>query len=147
MKTKDFLAPANTAIERRATDKGRLLNDLAGRAAASLGLPAERIFAALSKREALGSTGTGAGVAIPHARMPEVAKPFGILLRLEKPIDFESIDQRKVDIVFLLLLPEKAPGEPLNALACAARALRDPDIVRNIRDATDNAALYRAVTA
>jgi PTS system nitrogen regulatory IIA component len=142
----------------RASDKKRLLHDLAQRAATMLGLPAEEVSTALLKREELGSTGTGGGVAIPHARLPSVARPFGLLARLERAIDFDAIDGKKVDIVFLLLLPAAAPkdqrreqgreprGGDLNALACAARALRDPDVVANVRRAGDNAALYRAVT-
>jgi hypothetical protein len=86
------------------------LNDLARRAATILGLSVEQICAALMKREALGSTGTGDGVAIPHARVPGIGKPFGMLVRLEKAVDFDSIDDRKVDILFLLLLPENSPG-------------------------------------
>jgi nitrogen PTS system EIIA component len=69
-----------------------------------------------------------------------------MLVRLSKAIDFDSIDGRPVDIVFLLLLPEKAQGAQLNALACAARALRDPEAVRDIRRALDADAMYRAAT-
>jgi PTS system nitrogen regulatory IIA component len=158
MEISDFLLPAGAIASMRAPDKNRLLHDLAQRAATMLGLPAEEVSVALLKREELGSTGTGGGVAIPHARLPSVARPFGLLARLDRAIDFDAIDGKKVDIVFLLLLPAAAPkdqkrehgGEPrggeLNALACAARALRDPDVVANVRRAGDNAALYRAVT-
>jgi PTS system nitrogen regulatory IIA component len=96
------------------------------------------------KREALGSTGTGAGIAIPHARLEGIARPFGILVRLAKPIDFEAIDGQPVDLVFLLLLPAEPQGDQLNALACAARMLRDAQILRDLRRAADDAALYRA---
>jgi nitrogen PTS system EIIA component len=150
MQITDFLTPDRVTIERGGSDKSRLLTELARRAAGKVSVPAERICAALMKREELGTTGTGSGVAIPHARMSGIAKPFGILVRLEKPIDFQSIDQERVDIVFLLLLPENAPaaqrGEPLNVLALVARTLRDPEIVRSIRSAKDDGALYRAVT-
>ena len=110
-----------------------------------LHLPVEEISAALLKREALGSTGTGGGVAIPHARVPGIGKPFGMLVRLDKAIDFDSIDGRKVDVVFLLLLPANVQGEQLNALAAVARTLRDPEMVQNVRRAADDAALYRAI--
>jgi PTS system nitrogen regulatory IIA component len=73
-----------------------------------------------------------------------VAKPFGMLVRLAKAIDFDAIDGRPVDIVCLLLLPTNSQGEQLNALACAARTLRDADALRSIRHAGDDAALYRA---
>jgi PTS system nitrogen regulatory IIA component len=142
---KDFLAQSRVTVDLRAADKVRLLRELAGRAAAALDLPADVVSSALLQREALGSTGTGGGVAIPHARLPGVDKPFGMLVRLAKAIDFDAIDGKPVDIVFLLLLPENSQGEQLNALACAARTLRDPEAVRNLRRAADDAALYRVV--
>jgi nitrogen PTS system EIIA component len=145
MEIKDFLAPSQVMIDVRASDKARLLQELARRAAATLGLAADPVSGALLKREELGSTGTGGGVAIPHARLDGVSKPFGMLVRLAKAIDFDAIDGQPVDIVFLLLLPANPQGEQLNALACAARALRDPDVVRNLRCAVDDAALYHAV--
>jgi PTS system nitrogen regulatory IIA component len=101
MEIMDFLSPDCVTIDRRAWDKGRLLNELARRAAERLGLSTEHIAAALFKREALGSTGTGAGVAIPHARLDGISKPFGMLVRLDKAIDFDAIDHRKVDLIFL----------------------------------------------
>jgi PTS system nitrogen regulatory IIA component len=146
MEIKDFLAPTQVVIDVRAADKIRLLRELAPRAAAALDLAADLVSNALLKREELGSTGTGGGVAIPHARLAGVDKPFGMLARLAKAIDFDAIDGQPVDIVFLLLLPEKAQGEQLNALACAARVLRDPEAVRNIRRAADVAAVFRAAT-
>ena len=142
---KDFLAPPQTITHLRAANKNSLLRELARRAAAALGLDSEFVTSALLKREELGSTGTGAGVAIPHARLAGVEKPFGMLVRLAKAIDFDSIDDRPVDIVFLLLLPAEPQGEQLNALACAARILRDTQAVRDVRSAADDAALYSAV--
>ena len=146
MEIKDFLAPSHVMIDVRTSDKARLLRELAGRAAIALDLSADLVANALSKREELGSTGTGGGVAFPHARLDGVTEPFGMLVRLAKAIDFDAIDDQPVDIVFVLLLPAKSAGEQLNALACAARALRDPDTLRNLRHAGDEAGLYRAVT-
>jgi len=142
---KDFLAPAQVVIDVRATNKTRLLRDLARRAAGVLQLSEDTIAQALLKREALGSTGTGAGIAIPHARLEAVSKPFGMLVRLAKAMDFDAIDGRPVDVVFLLLLPAEPRGEQLNALACVARQLRDAQTIRDVRHAADDAALYHAV--
>jgi len=142
---KDFLAPSQAMIGVRAADKNRLLRELAHRAAVALQLNEDTISAALLKREALGSTGTGAGIAIPHARLEAVSKPFGMLVRLAKAMDFDAIDGRPVDVVFLLLLPAEPRGEQLNALACVARQLRDAQTIRDVRHAADDAALYRAV--
>jgi PTS system nitrogen regulatory IIA component len=144
MEIKDFLSPDNALTKVRAPDKTRLLQDLAARAASALNLDANLVSIELLKREALGSTGTGDGVAIPHARIPDLTRPFGILVRLRHAIDFEAIDGKPVDIVFLLLLPQ-SQGDPLNALASVARKLRDPAAVRRIRNAADERELYDAI--
>src|SRR5262252_9390773 len=142
MEIKDFLSPTDALINMRVSDKTRLLHELAARAAASLNLAADRISVELLKREHLGSTGTGGGVAIPHARIPDLKKPFGILVRLRNPIDFDAIDGKPVDVIFLLLLPTQSQGDQLNALASVARKLRDPESVRRLRCADDAAELY-----
>jgi nitrogen PTS system EIIA component len=146
MDIKEFLAPSDTLIEVRAADKTRLLQELARRAAAALDLPAERIAAEILKREQLGSTGTGGGVAIPHARIQGLNRSFGILARLNKPIDFEAIDGRPVDLVFLLLLPATPVGDQLKALASVARKFRDPASLRDLRSASGAVSLYNAMT-
>jgi PTS system nitrogen regulatory IIA component len=147
MKISDFLAPANVQIDVRASDKPRLLRDLAQQAATSVGLTADTILAALSQREALGSTGLGGGVAIPHARFTELKEPFGMLVRLRKAIAFEAIDGQPVHIVFLLLLPAAKAGEQLNALATVARKLRDRNQLTLLEQAGDASALYSVTTA
>jgi PTS system nitrogen regulatory IIA component len=105
MQIKDFLALSQVMMDVRASDKVRLLNDRAHLAAAELHLAPEVISSALLKREELGSTGTGGGVAIPHARLSGVSRPFGMLARLTKATKSDAIDGKPVDIVFLLLLP------------------------------------------
>jgi PTS system nitrogen regulatory IIA component len=142
MKVTEFLCPGDAVIDLRARDKARLLSELCNRAAATLKLDAAHLSAEILKREDLGSTAMGGGVAIPHARVEHLAKPFGILARLRKPIDFDAIDDQPVDLVFLLLLPISAPAEQLSALATVARRLRDPSTVRELRRAADNAGLY-----
>ena len=86
-----------------------------------------------------------AGVAIPHARIPDLKKPFGILACLKKPIGFDAIDTHAVDVVFFLLLPSDASPEHLHALALAARALRNPNLVTELRRARDGAEAYRCM--
>jgi nitrogen PTS system EIIA component len=113
MDIKEFLSPTDILVDVRASDKTRLLQELARRAAAALNLPAERISMEILKREELGSTGTGGGVAIPHARIHGLNRSFGILARLNRPIDFDAIDRRPVDLVFLLLLPDNPVSEQL----------------------------------
>jgi PTS system nitrogen regulatory IIA component len=145
MQIKDFLSGNDVLIDLAAPDKFRLLRDLSERAAASLSLRADAIMAAIQKREALGSTGTGGGVAIPHARLTELTSPFGILARLKNPIDFDSVDGRPVDLVLMLLLPESRGADQLPALACAARILRDTVTVRRLRSLPDQSDVYQAM--
>jgi nitrogen PTS system EIIA component len=144
MEIKEFLLPTDTWVKMRGTDKTRLLQELSARAAASLNLDAKLICTALFKREDLGSTGTGGGIAIPHARISDLKKPFGALVRLKHAIDFDAIDGMPVDIIFLLLLPAQS-GDPLNALASVARRLRNPEAVQRLRGATSDEELYRAI--
>ncbi|MBV5270823.1 MAG: PTS sugar transporter subunit IIA, partial [Afipia sp.] len=105
MKISDFLTPADVVIDMRTSQKQQVLQELAGKAATSLGLQADYVASELLKREALGSTGMGNGVAIPHARLPMVKRPHGVLARLKPPINFDAIDGQPVDLIFLLLLP------------------------------------------
>jgi PTS system nitrogen regulatory IIA component len=145
MDIKDFLSPDHALIDIRASDKAALLHDLSSRAALALNLAADRIAAELLKREELGTTGTGGGIALPHARMPEVTRPFGMLVRLKRPMDFDAIDSKPVDIVFLLLLPAAPEGDQFQALASVARKLRDPNSLQRLRGAADASKLYRAI--
>jgi nitrogen PTS system EIIA component len=145
MDIKDFLSPGDAQVDVTVSDKARLLQELADRAANSLSLPADGIFNELLKREKLGSTGIGDGIAIPHARILGLDKPFGILVRLKQPIDFDAIDGQPVDLLFLLLLPVTSDKEQLNALASVARILRNSDSVRNLRRSRDSEGLFRAM--
>jgi nitrogen PTS system EIIA component len=148
MKIFDFLAAADVKADITAADKKKLLSELARTAASKLDIPGDRIAAELLKREELGSTGVGGGVAIPHARFAEATTPFGMLVRLKKAIDYDAVDGKPVDIVFLLLLPEGAGGEQqLGALATIARKLRKPEITAALRRARDSAEMYRTLTA
>jgi nitrogen PTS system EIIA component len=145
MKISDFLAPVNVMLEVRASDKVSLLRQLSSQAAAEVGLDPNEVSTQIAKREELGSTGVGSGVALPHARLAGLTAPFGFLVRLRRGIDFEAIDDQPVDIIFLLLLPESADGEQLNALACVARALRNTETLDRIREAADSEAAFQAI--
>jgi PTS system nitrogen regulatory IIA component len=142
MDIRDFLVADDVLIGLRAPDKTRLLQDLSARAATSLGLDPDQLSQALFAREALGSTGTGGGIAVPHARVAAVKKPFGILACTNRPVAFEAIDNQPVDVVFLLLLPADPDPEHLRSLASVARALRDPDLVRRLRRTRSSAEAY-----
>jgi PTS system nitrogen regulatory IIA component len=86
-------------------------------------------------------------VSIPHARLRELKKPFGLLARLKRPLEYQAIDGEPVDIVFMLLLPAFSQLEQLNALAVVARKLRDQGVLERLRRAANAVELYRAITA
>ena len=126
----------------KATGKKALLAELASRASGLFNVDERKLFDRLLERERLGSTGIGGGIAIPHGRLSAMAKPMGIFARMAHPVDFDAIDERPVDIVFLLVTPEGAGADHLKALARVSRLLRDRSLVEKLR-ATENAeALY-----
>jgi PTS system nitrogen regulatory IIA component len=141
----DLLAPGSVVAGLRVRSKSHLLTELARRAAAATGLSQEHIREALESREALGSTGVGAGIAIPHAQITGLDRFYGLFARLDRPIDYDAIDERPVDLVFLLLIPATTTGH-LQALACVSRRLRDQDVATSVRNAADGRELYEALT-
>ena len=146
MKVADFLSPASALVEAHALGKAGLLTELAERAARAVGLEAAPVVTAILAREELGSTGVGGGIAIPHARLGGIDEPYGLLARLQRPIDFAAIDGEPVDVVFLLLTSDKPKADQLSALACATRALRDPGTLARLRAARTGPELYAAIT-
>jgi PTS system nitrogen regulatory IIA component len=126
----------------KVTSKKQALQELAARAAPLCGQNERAIFEILVQREKLGSTAVGNGIAIPHGKMPNLAKLFGLFARLDKPIDFESLDGQPVDLIFLLLAPEGAGADHLKALARVARLLRDASTAHKLRASHDADALY-----
>jgi len=146
MKVSDFLSAADVTIDAALADKQKLLEELARRAAAAVDLDPALVLAELEKREELGSTGMGGGVAIPHARFHQLRTSFGMLVRLKKPIAFEAIHGKPVDTIALLLLPDARDGQRLGALACMTRKLRDPIVMMALRKARDSAEVYRSLT-
>ncbi len=105
------------------------------------GLKPGEVLDALLAREDEGSTGLGGGVAVPHARLKGLDRVKGIFIRLETPIAFGSVDDRPVDLIFVLLAPE-ASGEHLRALARVSRALRRPELREQLRQARTQDALH-----
>jgi PTS system nitrogen regulatory IIA component len=126
----------------KASGKKALLAELAAKAAALYKLDERRLFDRLLERERLGSTGIGGGIAIPHGRMANLTKPVGLFARLGHPVDFDSIDERPVDTVFLQLAPEGAGADHLKALARVSRLLRDRSLVEKLRATESADALY-----
>lgn len=146
MQISSLIQPANVFVDIAAASKSQVLQVLSKKAAAALGLPERIILEPLLAREKLGSTGIGEGIAIPHTRLAGLDKPFGVLGRIAKPIDFEAIDDMPVDMVFLLLIPDQSSKDHLNALACVARRLRSRGVLERMREASDAGHVYRVLT-
>lgn len=132
----DRISAADVILDLDVASKRSLLQDLANRAAARLGRPAEEILEALQDREALGSTGLGRGIALPHARLPGDGPPFMLFARLRRPIDYEARDEEPVDLVILVLWPEAEAEGFLPALSDTCRAMRPLQALRQLRAAT-----------
>jgi PTS system nitrogen regulatory IIA component len=142
MPLNDLVAPNAIIPALKVNGKKQTLQELAARAAELSGQNERTIFEILIQREKLGSTGVGNGIAIPHGKLPKLTKLFGLFARLDRPIDFESLDGQPVDLVFLLLAPEGAGADHLKALARVARLLRDQEVARKLRDSRDAEAIY-----
>jgi PTS system nitrogen regulatory IIA component len=132
----------DTIVDLSPPSKRALLHDLARRVAPVLNVDANIVFNALLQREKLGSTGVGNGVALPHVRLEQVKNPFGIMVRLKDPIDFDAVDGQPVDLVCLLLLSKENESAQLNALAGIARRLRRPELLEQLRRAPNRVVLY-----
>lgn len=116
-----------------ASSKKRLLQEISEQAEIVYKVDARTVFAALQSREDLGTTGVGRGVAIPHARLDSLTSVVGLFTRLEKPVNFESLDKQPVDLVFTLLAPKADNPEHLKALALVSRTLRQENICAKLR--------------
>ena len=116
----------------KVNNKKQAIQELAARAAVLTGQDEKQILEVLLQREKLGSTAVGNGVAIPHGKLPKLARLFGLFARLERPINFEALDGQPVDLIFLLLAPEGAGADHLKALARIARLLREPETTRKL---------------
>jgi PTS system nitrogen regulatory IIA component len=142
MEIADLIKPDRVVANLRATSKKQALQDLARRAAEITDQSERAIFSVLMKRERLGTTGVGNGIAIPHGKLPTLDRLYGLFARLEHPIDFDSIDDRPVDLIFLLLAPESSGADHLKALARVSRLLRDKTACEKLRGTDDPEALY-----
>jgi len=146
MEIADLIEPERVIPNFRVSSKKQALQELARKAAGATGLPERTICDVLVERERLGTTGVGMGIAIPHGKVSGIARMTGIFARLEKPIEFDSIDGQPVDLIFLLLAPEDAGTEHLKALARVSRLLRDRAMCGKLRGTENALALYALLT-
>lgn len=128
------------------TSKKRLFQELGDIAAQAYGLNAGVVVDGLQERESLGPTGVGHGIALPHARLEDLQKIVGVFVRLEKPLDYDSVDRQPVDLVFGLFAPKDSGVDHLKALALVSRTMRDPAICAKLRANSDPAKLHAILT-
>ena len=146
MEIADLLSLESVIPNLKVTSKKQSLQELAKRGSQLFELDERQLFDILLEREKLGTTGVGNGIAIPHGKMQDLDRLHGIFARMEKPIDFEAIDERPVDLIFLLLAPESAGADHLKALAKVSRLLRDQSVVEKLRGSEQPEALYSLLT-
>ncbi len=142
----DLLPQEGVLANLKASSKKQALQELSSRAANITGLQERQIFDVLLERERLGTTGVGQGIAIPHGKLSDLGRLYGIFARLESPIDFDAIDDEPVDLIFLLLAPESAGADHLKALARVSRLLRNQEFCGKLRGSAEADAIYALLT-
>jgi len=146
MELADILAEESVLVCADITSKRDVLLKLAEKVAALTGQPASDAFDALNDRESLGSTGLGNGIAVPHGKFAPLKSVLAVFMKLETPVDFESVDDQPVDIVMMLLAPMGAGADHLKALARVARILRSDTVAEALRGTNDPARIYAILT-
>jgi PTS system nitrogen regulatory IIA component len=146
MEISELLQPEAVISGLKVSGKKHALQELARHAAQITGVNDRRIFETLLERERLGTTGVGNGIAIPHGKLADFTRLYGVFARLDKAIDFDAIDEQPVDLIFLLLAPEGAGADHLKALARVSRLLRDASVCEKLRGADTADGLYMLLT-
>jgi PTS system nitrogen regulatory IIA component len=146
MDISDFLTADRVVLDVRPRDKSALIGEIArlfGRQVPAL--QPKSVEAALLAREQLGSTGLGAGFALPHARIEGLDTYLGLFVRLGRPLDFQAIDGKPVRLVFVLLIPAETTSH-VAALAAISRRFRDPDLAARLAKAPTQAAAFELLS-
>ncbi len=142
----DLINPESVIANLKVTSKKQALQELSKKIGALVDQEERVIFDLLLEREKLGTTGVGDGIAIPHGKLDSLDKPCGLFARLERPVEFDAIDDRPVDLIFLLLAPGSAGADHLKALARVSRLLRDKAVCDKLRGSDTAEALYSLLT-
>ncbi|MDR3475405.1 MAG: PTS sugar transporter subunit IIA [Devosia sp.] len=146
MELADILSEESVLVCHSVKDKAELLEILGRHGAAITGHDEATVLETLMAREALGSTGLGNGIAIPHGKLAGLKGVVAAFVRLDDPIEFDSVDDQPVDIAFMLLAPAGAGADHLKALARVARLLRTDSLVEGLRATADPTRLYELLT-
>jgi PTS system nitrogen regulatory IIA component len=146
MKISDILSKKCVFAHVAATDKKTLLQDLSTTVAESCGADTHQVADSVWERENLGSTGYGNGTAFPHARIDGLKEIRAAFAQLDRPIEFDAVDHKPVDLVFVLISPENSGADHLTALAAVSRVLKDELTCEKLRQATTADELYQILT-
>ena len=138
----ELLGRDGIVLRSGASSKRQALHVIAEAASDALGLPEARIVDALMEREALGATGLGSGVAVPHARIEGLTRVHAVFVRLEHPVAYGAVDDRPVDLLFALFAPPRDGTQHLRALAAVSRAMRSPELRQQLRQARTTDAIH-----
>jgi PTS system nitrogen regulatory IIA component len=144
IKLQDVLPQGSVMLDLSLADKSRAISLVAKMLATASGTSPEVIEAALVAREALGSTGVGGGVALPHARLHVLRGTHAVFVRLAAPIAFESIDSKPVDLVCAVVAPDEPNAALLSAVSAVSKVLRDAQKTAALRT-TQSAAVARDI--
>ncbi|NQV70330.1 MAG: PTS IIA-like nitrogen regulatory protein PtsN [Pseudohongiella sp.] len=143
MQLEDILTPERCYCKIDGVSKKRILNKISELVSKDIpGLEPTEVFNALLAREQLGTTGLGNGIAIPHCRIAGSEKIVGALVTLDKAIDFDALDGKPVDLLFVLIVPELKTDEHVQTLAGLARLFSDDDFCYTLRHTHDSEDLY-----
>ena len=148
MRLTDIITPSTVAVHVHLDDKAHALRFAAASLGARSGLDPERIREALAAREALGSTGIGRGIAVPHVCLTDLDQAYALFCTLAQPIDFDAIDGKPVDLIFTIVTPPGAgagSGQALSYLAAVSRMLRHEDAASALRNADNPWSVYDIV--
>lgn len=141
-----ILRPSAVRVVGQLTSKKRLFQELGEIVAQAYQMNGALAVDGLQERESLGPTGVGHGIALPHARIEDLQEICGVFLRLERPLDYDSVDRQPVDLVFALFAPKDSGVDHLKALALVSRTMRDGGVCAKLRANTDPAKLYAILT-
>jgi len=146
MDISSILLPSAVKVLSAVSSKKRLLQELGDIASGCYGFDATKTTEALLDRESLGPTGVGNGIALPHARLPLTEQMAGVFVRIERPVEFDAVDRKPVDLVFSLFAPNDAGVEHLKALALVSRTMRDSGMCAKLRANSDPVTLHTILT-
>lgn len=144
MKIIDILSKESIIAKNQCASKRQLLEQLSQLAGKQTDIDERIIFDALLERERLGTTGVGRGVALPHTRLVGLDRIFCAFIKSE-PVDFDAVDNKPVDLIFLLLAPEESGADHLKALAKLSRILRDETTAEALRRAKTEEDIYALI--